>query len=115
MIFKAGVKTSAVKPELLIALVVADKISDRVRQAEMVITSLNDGKHKKGSLHYQGFAADIRTHGIKPFLNERFVTALELALGPDYDVLLEYLGTEDEHIHLEYDPTTVTKTKEKLA
>lgn len=28
---------------------------------EMTITSLNDGTHDKGSLHYKGFAGDIRT------------------------------------------------------
>lgn len=66
------------------------------------ITSANDSKHMEGSLHYKNRAFDVRIWNVK---NEElvpgWVARLKLALGPDYDVILE-----PTHIHVEYDPDT---------
>lgn len=65
--------------------------------AELVITSAKDGKHGPKSLHYEGLALDLRSRNLNG--REMFVVAdLKLALGPDYDVVLEA-----DHIHVEYD------------
>ena len=57
------------------------------------ITSLRDGNHIPGSLHYDGLAFDIL-----PPLTFDF-SELAAALGSDWDVI-----NEDTHIHCEYDP-----------
>ena len=65
------------------------------------ITSGNDSKHMPGSLHYLNRAFDIRTFnivgGVK--IAQEWVTKVKLALGDDYDVILE-----KDHIHVEFQP-----------
>lgn len=68
------------------------------------ITSILDGKHSQGSLHYLGRAADLRSQTVSRPELERCLRDLMEALGPDWDVLLEKLGTPDEHFHIEFDP-----------
>lgn len=74
----------------------------------LVITSANDGRHRKDSLHYQNKALDIRTTGGGPGAAgqmtrkeaERFAYWMRGgALDKDYDVVLEA-----DHLHVEYDP-----------
>jgi hypothetical protein len=68
------------------------------------ITSANDSEHMEGSLHYKNRAFDIR---IKNIIGDIQVKArlwaerMQVALGDDYDVLLE-----KDHIHVEYDPAS---------
>jgi hypothetical protein len=67
---------------------------------ELVITSGRDGIHSAGSLHYYGYAVDIRASSgwnYDPFEIEQMVEALKGALGPDYDVIIE-----SSHVHVEY-------------
>ena len=74
-----------------------------LQDAECTITSANDSKHSEKSLHYNGCALDFRTKdyaGDKQALRDR----IKAALGPDFDVVLEALGEDNEHIHVEYDP-----------
>jgi hypothetical protein len=50
----------------------------------------------EGSLHYRGFAVDLRL----PTDNKEEIRAeLAASLGAEYDVILEI-----DHIHIEYDP-----------
>ena len=77
-------------------------IEETIRRYEgknyiMTITSGNDGKHMRDSLHYTDKAIDIRTIDMK--YSHINVINLRKALGKDYDVIREY-----NHIHLEYDP-----------
>jgi hypothetical protein len=105
-LFKASVKVNGARPELLRALATALEVWEMLHIPELVVTSINDGEHKHGSLHYKGFAADLRTHNIRE-LNidaDMVVAHLRAALGDDFDVLLEFVGEDREHIHLEYDP-----------
>jgi len=48
-------------------------------------------------------AIDIRTHDITGDKHDmqRIVARL---LGPSYDVILESIGTSNEHLHIQYDP-----------
>ena len=63
----------------------------------MTITSGNDGKHMKNSLHYEDKAIDIRTRDMNyPVGTTLFIRK---ALGKNYDVILER-----DHIHIEYQP-----------
>lgn len=66
----------------------------------LVITSANDSNHAKDSRHYTDEALDLRTHN---FANAgcvaRFVALLEKQLGPQFTVLLEDEGNENQHVH----------------
>lgn len=98
MKFKEGINTSGVRPELVLALIVADGVYRDVGKG-LVVTSVSDGVHSRASLHYSGQAADLR---IRNLTNpEHVVERLKEALGfnPDYDVVLE-----SDHIHLEWQP-----------
>lgn len=95
---KQGVKAAGLQPEILLAIAEAREVW-REFDAELVITSLLDGRHMKDSLHYKGLAVDLRTrHLLKP---DRATAAarLRVALGPEYDVVLH-----TTHIHVEHDP-----------
>ena len=65
----------------------------RLQGEHVFVTSIRDGNHWGGSLHYDGNAFDIR-----PFQK---VSAQEIKkrLGENYDVV-----QEKHHIHIEYDP-----------
>ena len=60
---------------------------------DLFITSIRDGNHMAGSLHYDGLAWDERD-------DVRFqLIEIREALGPGFDVV-----PEKDHIHCEYDP-----------
>ena len=63
------------------------------RKEDLYITSLREGNHSHGSLHYEGNAFDIR----KPQKMDLF--DIRELLGDDYDIV-----DEATHIHIEYDP-----------
>ena len=93
----------ALKPQLILALMIIDQVMKQFGQ-EAMITSLNDGRHSKTSLHYDGGGCDLRA---KWFDNPQAVLeTCEQALGnnPDFDIILEGAGTTNEHFHLEYQP-----------
>jgi len=74
-----------------------------------VITAICDGKHKEGSRHYEGEAFDMRSRNIFDHNDKlEFVEALKQALGPEFDVILEGVGEDWEHFHIEFDPKGAT-------
>ena len=93
-----------IKPQIVVAMRVAEAVFADFG-IPFVITSVNDGKHSDESLHYIGEAFDARTK--YPELNGREMKlrdAVQEALGEDFDVVMEAVGTENEHLHIEYDP-----------
>ena len=60
MRIKPGVSIAGIRPEMLLGLYIVDPIIESFGQ-ETVVTSAVDGKHGKGSRHYIGLAADLRT------------------------------------------------------
>ena len=66
---------------------------------QMVVTSLSDSKHMDNSLHYRGYAADLRSRDIPVQDVPILVRNIQSALGHNYQVVLE-----SDHIHIEYDP-----------
>lgn len=100
MQLKRGVNPFGIRPELLLALMVADQVW-RNHGQELVVTSLNDSRHSRTSLHYAGAAADLRTHYFTDKIKALVAAELREALGqnPDYDVVLE-----SDHIHIEFQP-----------
>lgn len=98
MQLKTGVKLVGIKPELVLGLLIADSVYRRY-DTDMVITSVVDGVHKRKSLHYSGYAADLRIWGFSDKMLQEVANELKKALNGDYDVIIE-----SNHLHLEYDP-----------
>ena len=96
MKLKNGVSISGLRPEILVALIVAEGIA-REEGSEIVVTSGVDGQHRAGSLHYVGLAVDLRRWNLRD--PTAFVDRLKESLGPSFDVLLERT-----HIHVEFQP-----------
>jgi|TARA_Y100000310_G_scaffold291014_2_gene318622 hypothetical protein len=92
------VRIQGIRPELLLGLIICDAIFMEYGH-EVEITSVIDGKHSRGSLHYAGAAADIRSRDIPENQREPIKIKCKAALGPDFDLVLE-----GSHYHLEFDP-----------
>ena len=97
--FKKGTKVSGIRPELVLAILIAEGVYDKY-DTNLVITSIVDGKHSYTSLHYSGSAFDVRTRNI-PKIYDKAIMAGEIreSLSDEYDVVVE-----SNHIHIEYQP-----------
>lgn len=108
MKLKPGVKLRGLVPQMVVALLIIHDLYAHYG-VELVVTSANDSQHKSDSFHYAGQAVDLRT---KTFQQSKalLVAQIKEAVGPDFDVLLENEGTDNEHLHIEYDPKDVWTT-----
>lgn len=104
MAIKSGVKLTDLCPQMaLVFPIVQNVYRHHMPTYECTITSCNDSKHGEHSLHYKGRAFDFRTKdytGDKQLLRDE----IKAALSDEFDVVLEHLGEDQEHIHVEYDP-----------
>ncbi len=104
MRLKKGVTVDGVQPESVIGMMVAEQVF-RDEGLHFTVTSITDGEHKVGSLHYAGLAFDCRTWADptgKQLGDERkeyLAQLLRRALGGEFDVVVE-----STHIHVEFDP-----------
>lgn len=98
MNLKPGISIRGIRPEVVLALSVAREVFMNVG-AELTITSCTEGRHSRGSRHYTGLAADLRTRHLPHAKLEQIVPLLKQKLGAEFDVVLEA-----DHIHIEYDP-----------
>lgn len=99
---KKGVKLTDLSPQMVLAAIVVNSVYEQYH-ASCTVTSANDSKHSDTSWHYKGRALDFRVRdfsGDKQLLRRE----IETALGPEFDVLLEGLGTANVHLHVEHDP-----------
>lgn len=97
---KPGARIDGLRPEMVLALVVAEKVYE-ANHAELVVTEGTGGQHMAGSLHASGRAVDLRTSNVGTAVLPIVVSGLKRCLGADYDVVLE---TDPPHIHVEFDP-----------
>jgi len=97
---KPGVRLLGLKPEVSIGLQVAEGVY-AAHGWTLRLTCGTEGKHQRASLHYAGQAVDL---GLPPSGTDlpAFIVELRLALGEEFDVLLEA-----DHIHLEWQPKGV--------
>ena len=104
---KPGVQLKDLQPQMVLALQIAEGLWEKYGQPELVVTSCNDSKHMPGSLHYKGRAVDLRIKTVPVANREKLVIDLDNAFGGDtgeFDILWEYQGTANEHVHVEFDP-----------
>jgi hypothetical protein len=92
----SGARISGLRPEAVVALMVAASVYADHQQPFMCTAGL-DSKHMAGSLHYVGLAVDI---GL-PAADQKTVLLRDLrdALADDFDVV-----EEGNHIHIEFQP-----------
>ena len=100
---KEGVDLTTLQPEARSAAATAQTVFAEFGLTA-VVTSTGPGDRKKtksvkGTKHDIGQALDLRTRSIPKKMLAEVVAALKLALGDDYDVVLE-----KDHIHVEFDP-----------
>tara|TARA_R110002074_G_scaffold6353_1_gene29275 strand:+ start:824 stop:1141 length:318 start_codon:yes stop_codon:yes gene_type:complete len=98
---KRGVKINGLKPEMVMGLVVTEGYFNDNGLSDVTVTSAVDGTHGIGSLHYVGYAADVRIWEIVNDYLPQFTEGLSEALGEEFDVVLE-----SDHIHIEFQPKT---------
>ena len=104
MMLKPGVRLTDLAPQTVLGMMVVKAIFEH-RGLPFLVTSVNDSKHGANSWHYKGRAFDARTKypeldGEEQALRDE----IKAALGHDFDVVLEAAGTDNEHLHIEYDP-----------
>lgn len=103
LIFKISVSVRGVRPELLSARTIVIQ-SFQKYGFDCIVTSCTDGDHAGKSFHYNGLAEDYRTkHVLNLTVKMAIYKDIKAALEPLYDVILEGLGTDNEHIHIEFD------------
>lgn len=96
---KHGVRLEHLTPQAAIAVSVTASILAHFNY-DFTLTSVSDGTHMKGSLHYAGRAFDFRTKNILDSQLPEVFAALREALGPEFDVV-----PERDHCHVEWDPS----------
>ena len=95
---KKDVQLAGMQPQTVLAIVYAMHVCQR-HSVDFTLTSVCDGAHSRGSLHYKGLAFDMRTRNMTPAEKRAVHVELRNALGDEYDVVLE-----SDHIHVEWDP-----------
>ncbi len=98
MKIKAGAILAGLNIKMRLVLICANNIWSEEGE-ELWITGGLDGTHSAGSLHYYGFALDLRSRDFTEKQKLRVIEKLRYALGKDYDVV-----SHTTHIHVEYDP-----------
>ena len=93
MRFKEGVIWENMHPQVINNMAGVEAVHQKMG-VEAIVTSGRDGKHKTGSLHYEGKAFDLRTYHVI----EKLAANLRLYLGKEWDVIVE-----KDHIHIELD------------
>ena len=104
MKLKPGVILGDLTPQMVMGALIVKSVYLRLDpQCSCTVTSANDSKHSDKSLHYKGNALDFRTHDFTA--NKLYlVKEVKDSLGIHFDVVLEAIGTPNEHMHVEYDP-----------
>lgn len=116
-----SVRVGGISTGLLFAALVVERVLLEFEDLACIITSARDGKHGWGSLHFSGNAFDVRTKLVPRDQLVEFVTEVATRLaakavrieptersyaGPEFDVLLEDIDGENEHLHVEFQPKT---------
>jgi hypothetical protein len=101
----ASVKIGKLHPKMEPVIYAVAQCTSELGLPQSVITSGNDSKHMKGSLHYRNRALDFRGNNLKVAVGRKLAECVAAILGPDYDVAFEvFENPSNNHLHVEYDP-----------
>lgn len=100
---KAGASIRGLRPEMNVALTVADQVYDS-EDLPCRVTEGTGGKHNQASLHYVGLAVDL---GVKDYQGNIIsmehiaviINKLRERLAGEFDVV-----GETDHVHVEFQP-----------
>ena len=98
MTTKPGVSVAGLQPEALFGLMIVREVF-REHNCEMTVTSVTDGTHSAGSLHYVGHAFDLRLYNIPQAKLDAVIARCRERLPGSFDVVVE-----SDHIHIEHQP-----------
>ena len=101
---KPSVRFKGFTRGLIRILVAVQRVAERTRMAQVVITSANDGKHSQRprSRHYTDEALDIRSRNFQTAAaRDRFLARLREELGGRFYVAYESHGKPNAHIHVQ--------------
>ena len=101
---KPGVRVFGLRPEILLAVQVAEGLWAEHGTPTLVITAVIDGTHKRQSFHYSGVGVDFRINTVPGAQRPSLLKRLHDALGPDYVVIHEAKGLPEEHVHVHFLP-----------
>ena len=104
VICKPSVRFRGFTRGLIRILVGVQRVAERTRMAEIVITSANDGKHSQRprSRHYSNEALDLRSRNFTtPAARDRFLARLRAELGSRFYIAYEGHGKPNAHIHVQ--------------
>jgi len=105
LLFKPGVAVNRLDTSILPGLLRLCYFMETILGTSSVtVTSVNEGPHKSGSLHFVGKALDIRSKYYPPDKVAEVVAAFKAEYDREYDLLWENQGQPNEHLHLEFDP-----------
>ena len=90
--------TAGFQPETVLGVVIVHEVWKKHKWT-LKLRSGTEGDHSPGSLHYVGFAADLRIWGIPREKLRVAVRECRAALGNEWDVVLE-----KTHVHFEFQP-----------
>jgi len=90
---------------IIFAMVVVDQVAASKGYDRVVVTSITEGKHSKGSLHPWGFAFDfdvvVDGQGISDQDGTDLILAIRGRLNSEFDVIWE--AGQRSHGHVEFD------------
>ena len=97
---------AGVQPKILHMMAVLSSLAAETTDVpELVVTSGMDSTHGRNSLHYALRALDVRTKTFSSLaMKEYFAQRCREEFGLDYDIVLESIGLDNEHLHIEFDP-----------
>lgn len=95
-------KSTVIVPKTTIIASAVINAANTLGLPDMYVTSGNDSKHMQGSKHYEDKALDLRTKHLTLPMKAALIKEVKRRLGPDYDVILEFEGTMNEHLHIEH-------------
>lgn len=108
---KTGVDLRNLTPQMALAYTEACWVYYKTGGYECVITSAFDGVHSANSLHSRDGlcrALDLRTQHLSADDRVLIVQRIKIALGPQFDVVMEDVGLSNEHAHVEFQPKDET-------
>jgi len=111
MRLKAGVKlrsrNGSISQPMVLGIKIIESAYNSCGVGYCMATSIMDGVHGKASRHYWGDAVDFRTKHIARGKLSQLEDRCREYLGADFDVILESIDSDNEHLHVEYDPKDV--------